>query len=766
LAAVVVLVAVGLCSVYGQTVPSNDNTRSTRACLPPYNTYPFCDTSLSIDERVHNLISLLQTEEKPHLLTARNGGGGSPGPGSNISRIGLPEYDWGVNCIHGVQTSCVLYKGQTLCPTSFPNPVNFGMTFNSTLFLNLAQVISTELRALWLLGAVEASQWSGRGHAGLDCWSPNINIARDPRWGRNQETPSEDPTLNGLFGKLYTKGLQEGEDSRYLKVVVTLKHWDAYSLEDADGFTRHNFNAIVSDYDLYNTYYPAFKTSIIDGGAKGIMCSYNALNGIPTCAHPNLTSVLEDWNFSGYITSDTGAIADIYQEHKYVSSGEEAACRAVVDGRCDINSGAVYHDSLLGGVKKGFCGMADVDRALYNTLKLRFELGLFDPIENQPYWHVSPSQIATPQAKDLNLLSALESMVLLKNEGKILPFPTGKSVAVIGPHSNAREALVGNYLGQLCPSNDFSCVQSVYEAIGEWNVGGSVSLHQGCGLTKNDTSGFPAAISAAKQADYVILVMGIDDSIEAEDKDRVSIDLPTIQHMLIDAIMQLKKPTALVLINGGMVAIEQEKQSVPAILEAGYPGMLGAEAIARTLFGKNDHLGGKLPYTIYPADYVNQVPMSYMGMEPVSNGSPGRTYRYYKGPVIYPFGYGLSYATFEIESIRCMNLPPVPMNSKDPVQLSVSIQNVGSITGDEVLMVYAQPTEKHNTKLIKKLISFQRVHLEPQQKRTLSFDIPLSDLQFYDRENLSNDILPGLYTITITDGIQTTFLCPLSLYSQ
>jgi len=396
-----------------KTVPANNVTTETRACRPPFDKLKFCDTSLSVDERVKHLILALKPSEIPPQITARHGGGGSPGPASNVSRIGLPEYDWGVNCIHGVQTSCVqLSSGEVKCPVSFPNPVNYGMTFNDSLFFDLGRIIATELRALWLLGAEEESEWTGRPHAGLDCWSPNININRDPRWGRNQEVPSEDPYVNGRFGTEYTLGLQTGEDRRYIKVAVTLKHWDAYSLEDADGVTRHTFNAIVSNYTLQDTYFPAFKASVIEGNAKGVMCSYNEVNGSPTCASAFLAHVMRDvWGMDGYITSDTGALEDIYKSHHYTSTAEAAACKAIVDGTCDVCSGAVYHDALLNGVEQGLCSMDDVYAALYRTFKLRFQLGLFDDIDDQPYWHYSADVINSTESQQNAMLATLSSMV-------------------------------------------------------------------------------------------------------------------------------------------------------------------------------------------------------------------------------------------------------------------------------------------------------------------------------------------------------------------
>jgi hypothetical protein len=390
-------------------------------------------------------------------------------------------------------------------------------------------------------------------------------------------------------------------------------------------------------------------------------------------------------------------------------------------------------------------------------------LGLFDPIENQPYWHVPAASIATASAKALNLLSTLESMVLLKNDGPILPFTIGKKVAVIGPNAASSEALVGSYLGQVCPNNDFSCVPTVVQAIQTINTGGSVTYEEGCKIESNNTSGFAAAVNAAKAADYVVLVMGIDDSIEAESHDRTSIDLPYVQHSLIAAIMEVNKPTVLVLVNGGMVAIAQEKVSVPAIIEAGYPGSLGGEAIAKTIFGQNDHLGGKLPYTLYPADYVNEVAMSYMEMEPKAGVSPGRSYRYYTGPTIYTFGYGLSYTTFEINP-ACENLKLLSIKSQDNLEITMTIQNTGKRTGDEVIMAYVSPTPQHNSMVLKKLIGFKRVHLEVQQEVTLAFTLKMSDLQFYDRDTLANDVLPGVYPLTFTNGVESSFVCPVAVY--
>jgi beta-D-xylosidase 4 len=387
-------------------------TVATRACRPDdpnTATYDFCNTKLPMDKRIDDLVSRLKWEEKAPLLTARES------PSGNVSRLNLPEYDWGANCIHGVQSRC-----GARCPTSFPNPNHQGAAWNRSLWQEMASVTGVELRALWLADLGE-NHVDNLPHLGLDCWSPNINIVRDPRWGRTLETPGEDPFLNGQYGAWHTRGLQEGEDKRYLQAVVTLKHWDAYSLEDdgdrKKGITRHTFDAKVSKHDLADTYFPAFKNAVREGKAKGVMCSYNAVNGVPSCANNFL---LEDvlrgaWNFSGYVTSDSGAVEDIYKQHHYQNMTAAEGVAAAVKAGCDIDSsldhgshdsGSPYTWSLTDAKDQGLVTEDDVDALLRRSLKMRFELGLMDPIEGQPYWHYGVEEkVDTPASAALNALA-------------------------------------------------------------------------------------------------------------------------------------------------------------------------------------------------------------------------------------------------------------------------------------------------------------------------------------------------------------------------
>lgn len=738
-------------SAPGPTPSAVNRTMATRACRPPYDkTSPWCDTSKTIDDRVDALIAEIDLSEIPALLTAREGGGGSPGPSGAIARLGLPEYDWGVNCIHGVQTTCINNtKGQLVCPTSFPNPNSLGAGFNSSMWKEMGRIIGYELRALWINGATEASSWSGKPHAGLDCWSPNINIARDPRWGRNQEVPSEDPYMNGVFGVQYTQGLQRNDavDAKRVQAIVTMKHWDAYTLEDADGFTRHNFDAKINNYTLADTFLPAWRASIVEGDAKGVMCSYNAINGVPTCANKMLNTILrERWNFSGYITGDSGAVADIYTEHKYVADSVNATCKAMDDGGCDVCSGHVYHDSLVAAVTTEACmSNATMLRALHRTLKLRFELGLFDPADeaSNPLWHVSADEVQTPASQATNMLATLEGMILLKNEKATLPLKKGGAkLLVVGPHGNAQGALVGNYLGVLCPNakqsgSDFSCIVSPASAMGNLTYVSKVTVVAGSGVTTPTTGGIDAAVAAASESDIdaVVLMLGIDEKVEAESHDRSAIDLPQCQHDLAKAVAAAAaksgKPVVVVLLNGGMVSIAEEKAdaNIGAIVEALYPGFYGGVAIAQTIFGENDHLGGKLPWTIYTSDFIDTVKMSNMDMVPDGKTFEGRTYKYYTGSPIYPAFYGLSLTKFTLSDASAQQQQQQMMTT---TKYSIVVKNVGAVTGDEVVCAFFTPPKTtlagftNTAHLKRQLWGFERVHLAPGASATVTFTLDLA----------------------------------------
>lgn len=766
-------------------------TAATRAChLPGHTGYPFCNTKLSLEARVKDLVSRLDISEKPPLLTARES------PLGSIPRLGIPEFDWGTNCIHGVQSRC-----GDRCPTSFPNPNAQGAAWNRSLWQDMARVTGIELRALWLAGYGENHD-DNLPHLGLDCWSPNININRDPRWGRNLETPGEDPYLNGQYGAWHTMGLQKGEDNRYLQAIVTLKHWDAYSLEDAGGAKgmpkRHNFNAIVSSADLAGTYFPAFKEAVKVGNAKGVMCSYNAVNGVPSCASKFLLqNVLRDtWNFSGYVTSDSGAVEDIYAQHHYLNMTAEEGVAAAVKAGCDIDSsldhghastGSPYTWNMRKAVEKGLIKEADIDVLLEHSLRSRFELGLFDPIEDQPYWHYSvEDKVDTEAARELNRLATREGLVLLKNDpfkgvlsmqDRALPLKAGQGViAVLGPHANAQQAMVGNYLGQICPDSygSFTCIETPAQAIARMNGGNkTVVVQEGCTIDGNSTDGFDGAVAAAASADTkaVVMVMGLDtSSVEKEGHDRTDIGLPGVQLQLIQkvvAAIQATKPVIIVMLNGGAVALDWLKApgNTDAIIESFYPGKLGSEAIADAIFGHFSP-GGKLPYSVMPENYIKEVDFLNMSM----TAGTGRTYRFYTGEPLWHFGFGLSYSTFSLQedpavSRQNMSLPAAYAKEVAPTY-KVKVRNTGRFTADEVVQAYFEPANvklTHTAPLPRRqLFDFQRVKLAPGDSIVVPIQVNSASLVLADAKgNLVS--APGEYNIIFTNGNDQSIVKKLNI---
>ena len=426
-----------------------------------------------------------------------------------------------------------------------------------------------------------------------------------------------------------------------------------------------------------------------------------------------------------------------------------AACEALVNGTTDISSDVTYHNALLG------CEKAAIDAALANAFGIRFKLGLFDPVEDQPYWRVPLSEVATPRADAVNMLATLSSMVLLKNAGGTLPLAKGRRIAVVGPHANATDALVGNYLGQLCPDDTLGCVESPFAAIAKANAGGVTRLAKGPGLTKNDTRGWAAALAEAAAADAVVLCLGIDGSIEGESNDRTSIDLPAVQHAFAAAVGALGKPTALVLVHGGSLdtAAERDSAAIGAIVDAFYPGTRGAAAIAATLFGDNEHLGGKMPYTTYAADYVDSIKMSEMELDV----GPGRSHRFFSGAPVYPFGAGMALTTFGL------TLAAGPANAalvteaapSANVSYTVRVANTGAVAGDEVVQAFFKPRStpaQPASKLKQQLFDYARVHLAPGASADVAFTVNSATLRLVDRATGNSVSTPGAFDVVFTNG--------------
>ena len=587
----------------------------------------------------------------------------------------------------------------------------------------------------------------------------------------------------GELALAWTQGLQKGsvDDEKlknpYILVAATLKHFDANSLESSDNFTRHTVDAEIPIQLLTDYYWPAFQKPIAKADAKGVMCSYNSVNGVPACASATLKNAREAWNFTGYVTSDSDSVSDVFREHHYTEDGEEASCVSIHEGGTDIDSGNTYYDYLLKGVnattgKSKFpCSMQDVDKALFHSFRVRFALGLFDKKQGNPWWKLNAAQdIGTASSDKVNKQAARESLVLLQNPIKatksaVLPFSrTGLKVAVIGPHANASWALIQVDTGMICPDNTFSCVETPLEAITKLNAqhGGTTTYAEGCDVVLPSNDGFANALSIAQAADVIVLGLGITacgswdtttadgiipehlikceranetngmQYVEAEGHDRISIDLPAVQRNLTRLLLNLGKPTAIFLLNGGMVAVEEEMHhptNRPAIVEAFYPGAEGGGAIADALFGVSNSFG-RMPYTVYHAIWTNTHSMLEHDVQ-----KDERTYRYMKpgAPALFPFGHGQSYTTFDLTLTKAQGT----LSSKNPdasLVLNVVVENSGTMVGDAVVLAYFVPARGCvRNAPVQSVWGFQRAHsIAPAARATLKFELSARKMQLAD----------------------------------
>lgn len=709
------------------------------ACLPYAADFGFCDTSLSVEDRLADLVPRVNLSDAGHQLTAREG--------PAIPELGLPSYYWGTNAIHGLQNlQCLVFPdGSQQCPTGFAAPNCLSAAFNDSLVEDMGASLGRELRAYF-----NNASWNS-----LDTWSPTININRDPRWGRNVESPGEDPLRNGRFGAAYSRGLQDSPlDESYKQAIVTIKHWMAYSVENFNGTTRHNFDAVVSAYDLAETYFPAWEIVVKEGGALGVMCSYNELNGIPTCGNPELTATLrEDWGFEGYITSDSDAVADIYKTHKYEPNGTLAVRDALAAG-CDIDSGNTYIDFVEKSVEEGSATRASVDAALSNAYRMRMITGTFDPNVSSPLFTIGTDVVGCEAHQVTSLLGARQGMTLLKNDGQFgLPFEKGLNVALIGRIASDSKSLLGNYNGPLCKDGTFDCVPSLdtqVRAVG----GGNVTVF-------TDVSDVDGGVAAAEAADVVILVADNAADGGGESNDRTYTHLEDSQKALMDAVLaktgvggSAPKPTALVLVNGGIISIDDLNQTAPAILEAWEPGFHGAQAVAETLFGDNNP-GGKMPVTLYDSSYIDDVDFLNMSMQ----AGPGRSYKYYGGEkTIYPFGFGLSFTEFTLDwSSAGVDDSAVLLSASDRQTYEVTVTNVGAVAGDEVVLAFtaAATVERLGQNVpvpLKELFDYKRVSLAPGDSTKIKFELDAAKhLAMHDadgHEHLHN----GEYRVIFSRG--------------
>lgn len=645
----------------------------------------FRDEGAPIADRVEDLLGRMTVDEKIDLLRATS-------PAND--RLGIDKYYHGNEALHGV-----VRPGKF---TVFPQAIGIAATWDPDLLLKVATAISDEARARWNElgeGKLQTAQFSDL----LTFWSPTINMARDPRWGRTPETYGEDPFLTGEMGTAFVKGLQ-GDDPRYLKVVSTPKHFAANNEEH----NRFECDAIIPEKQLREYYLPGYEALIKRGKAASIMASYNAINGIPSCANPwLLTKVLRgDWGFEGYVVSDCGGPSTLVEDHHYVAKRETAAALCLLSG-LDLECGDSYFiEPLKKAYSLGMVSEADIDRAARRVLTARMRLGIFDSGENNPYTKLTPDVIGCEKHQALALEMARESIVLLKNSNGTLPLKKGKvrSIAVVG--INAASCEFGDYSGE--PINTPVSILDGIKAV----AGKSFTVKHF--PWESDTDG-KESVKLAKGCDAVIAVMGINKSIEREGKDRDFITLPEDQVKFLQQLYRVNKNVVLVLVAGSPLSILWEDKNIPAIVNAWYPGEKGGTAVAEVLFGKYNP-AGRLPVTYYNS--IDDLP-AFDDYDITK-----RTYKWFDGDVLYPFGHGLSYTTFRYSGLKVED-------KGETLEVSFVLKNTGRLDGDEVAQVYVRLPEYEGTAPIKELRAFKRVHLKRGASETVTIPVRREDLRYW-----------------------------------
>ncbi len=658
----------------------------------------FLNPDLALEERLDDLMSRLTLEEKISQMVF---------DAPAIPRLGIPAYNWWNECLHGV--------GRAGLATVFPQAIGLGAAWNPGLVQHIAEAISDEARAKH-----HAALRQGRHdwYWGLTFWSPNINIFRDPRWGRGQETYGEDPYLTARNGVAFVRGLQ-GDDPNYLKVAATPKH---YAVHSGPEHARHHFDAVASEEDMRRTYLPAFKACVQEGKAKSVMGAYNRTNGEPCCASPALLekTLRQEWGFQGYVVSDCGAVSDIYRGHQVAADAAEASALAVRNG-CDLECGSAY--SALGeAVSRGLITEAEIDRAVRRLFRARFRLGMFDPPERVPYASIPLNVVDSTAHRSLALEAARQSLVLLKNEQGLLPLSKElKRIAVVGPNADNPSLLLGNYNGM--PSHIITPFHGILQHAG---AGVMVEYSHGCGLVERNPAALSRAVELVEASDLVIVVAGLSQMLEGEEGqeegvgngkrsegDRQGLELPDAQEELLKAVHATGKPVVLVLLNGSPISLNWASRHIPAILEAWYPGQSGGMAIAEALFGDYNP-GGRLPLTFYRN--VDDLPAF------TDYAMRGRTYRYFQGEATYPFGWGLSYTRFTYSDLHLER-------QENTARLQVTVWNRGEMAGDEVVQVYVRCVNASENEPVHELRGFQREHIYPGDAQALTFTLDLTELQ-------------------------------------
>ncbi|CCZ28235.1 putative uncharacterized protein [Firmicutes bacterium CAG:194] len=622
-----------------------------------------------------------------------------------IERLHIPAYNWWSEGLHGVARAGTA--------TVFPQAIGLAATFDPVLIEKIGDTIATEARAKYNAASAHGDRDI---YKGLTIWSPNVNIFRDPRWGRGHETYGEDPYLTSRLGESFVKGLQG--DGSYLKTAACAKHFAVHSGPEKE---RHHFDAKATKKDMWETYLPAFQ-ACVEAGVESVMGAYNRTNGEPCCANTYLMEeVLRGkWHFEGHYVSDCWAIKDFHENHKVTRNAEESAYLALEKG-CDLNCGCTYRE-IMPAYKKGDLPLSLIRRAAIRLFTTRFLLGMFDKTE---YDEIPYETIACKEHLALAKKAAEESIVLLKNDG-ILPLKKkkGMTIGVIGPNADSREALIGNYHGT--PPRYITVLEGIQDYLGE---DGRVLYAQGCHLYKDREEALAQpddriseAVSCAEHADVVVLCLGLDETLEGEEGDtgnsyasgdKLDLLLPPPQQRLLEAVAKTKKPFIVCLLAGSAMDLNFADQEAAAILQAFYPGAEGGREVARLLFGEYSP-SGKLPVTIY-RDLTEMPAFTDYTMR-------GRTYRYLTKKPLYPFGYGLTYSDCVIDEIQPEKEYTYEDAVKDGIEIKVHVENRGSYDTEEVLQGYVK-VQSPNEVLHPKLGVFARIHIKAGEGQWISLHI-------------------------------------------
>jgi len=680
------------------------------------------DASQPLDARVHDLVSRLTLQEKVSLLGYNS---------KAVPRLGIPAYNWWNEALHGVARA-----GDA---TIFPQAIALAATFNNDLAKQESNAISTEARAKYNLAIAQNRHIQ---YMGLTFWTPNINIFRDPRWGRGQETYGEDPYLTATMGTAFVKGLQ-GDDPRYLKVAATAKHFAVHSGPEA---SRDSFNAVVDEKDLRETYLYAFHALVTKGKVESVMSAYNRINGVPNSVNKTLlTDILrEEWGFQGHVVTDCGALDDVFSMHKSLPGPVETAAAAIKAG-VNLDCSTVLQEDIIKAINQKLLTEKEVDQALFQLLRTQFKLGFYDDANSVPYHTYGVDSVHSTAHIALARKVAQQSMVLLKNDKNVLPLKKADypSIMIVGPNAAALDPLIANYSGVSDRIVNF--VEGITGAVGP---GTEVEYDMGCDY--KDTTHF-GGTWAAGNADVTIAVIGLSPVLEGEagdaflsdnggDKKDLSLPASEIAYMK-ELRKDVKKPIIAVVTAGSDVDIDAIAPYADAIILAWYPGEQGGNALADILFGSISP-SGHLPLTFYKS--ITNVP-DYQNYN-----MKGRTYRYYSGPVQYPFGFGLSYTSF---AYNLQDGLKGPYRSTDTLSTSVKVKNTGAMDGDEVVQAYIEYPAIDRMP-VKELKSFKRVSVTQGNEQTVTLKIPVSELQKWDMATHKWKLYAGNYKLILGSNSQ------------